>query len=48
MTWSAIRYTGYCLLVIDSVPGSFGGTATLRIRGPDEAGGELDSLELKR
>ena len=48
VTLSAISYTGYCLLVIDSVPGSFGGTSTLRIRGLDEAGGLLDSLELKR
>ncbi len=48
VNWSAVRYTGYCLLVIDSVPGSFGGAATLRIRGLDEAGGLLDYVELKR
>jgi len=28
VTWSATRYTGYCLLVVDSLPGSFGGTST--------------------
>ncbi|HUC26504.1 MAG TPA: hypothetical protein VMA73_27695 [Streptosporangiaceae bacterium] len=48
VTWSAIRYTGYCLLVIDSVPGNFGGSSTLRISGLDEAGGLLDQLELQR
>ena len=42
VSWSAIRYTGYCLLVIDSVPGNFGGRPTLRISGLDEAGGPLD------
>jgi len=48
VTWSAIRYTGYCLLVIDSVPGSFGGASKLRISGLDEAGGLLDYVELQR
>jgi hypothetical protein len=48
VTWSATRYTGYCLLVIDSVPGSFGASSTLRINGLDEAGGLLDSIELQR
>ena len=33
VTWSAIRYAGYCLLDIDSVPGSFGGSPKLRISG---------------
>jgi hypothetical protein len=45
VTWSGIRYTGYCLLVIDSEPGWSGGTSTLRIRGLDEAGDLIDYIE---
>ncbi len=48
VTWSRIRYTGYCLLVIDSQPGWSAGTSKLRIRGLDEAGVELDRIELVR
>ncbi len=48
VTWSRVRYTGYCLLVIDSEPGLFGGTSKLKIRGLDEQGGLLDTLELER
>jgi hypothetical protein len=48
VTWSATRYTGYCLLVIDSVPGWSGGTSTLKINSLDEAGGLIDYIELKR
>jgi hypothetical protein len=48
VTWSRVRYTGYCLLVIDSEPGLFGGTSKLKIRGLDEQGGLLDALELVR
>jgi hypothetical protein len=48
VTWSRVRYTGYCLLVIDSEPGLFGGTSKLKIRGLDEQGGLLDALELLR
>ena len=48
VTWSATRYTGYWLLAIYSVPGSFGGTSTLRIRGLAEAGDLLDTIEMKR
>jgi hypothetical protein len=47
VTWSRVRYTGYCLLVIDSEPGLLRG-GTLRIRGLDEQGGLLDYLELQR
>jgi Purple acid Phosphatase, N-terminal domain/Calcineurin-like phosphoesterase len=48
VTWSRVRYTGYCLLVIDSEPGLFGGTSKLKVRGLDEQGGLLDALELVR
>jgi Purple acid Phosphatase, N-terminal domain/Calcineurin-like phosphoesterase len=48
VTWSAIRYTGYCLLVIDSEPGHWGTKSKLKIRGLDEAGGLLDAIELVR
>jgi hypothetical protein len=49
VTWSRVRYTGYCLLVIDSEPsGFFGGKSKLKIRGLDEQGGLLDYLELDR
>jgi Purple acid Phosphatase, N-terminal domain/Calcineurin-like phosphoesterase len=49
VSWSRVRYTGYCLLVIDSEPSRFaGGTSKLKIRGLDEQGGLLDYLELDR
>jgi hypothetical protein len=49
VSWSRVRYTGYCLLVIDSEPGwRPGATSTLKIRGLDEAGTELDSISLVR
>lgn len=49
VTWSRVRYTGYCLLVVDSEPGwRPGAKSTLKIRGLDEAGGELDSVTLVR
>lgn len=47
VTWSAIRYTGYCLLVLDSQPGRLHG-GTLNVRGLDEAGNELDRFTLIR
>jgi hypothetical protein len=47
VTWSRVRYTGYCLLVIDSEPGR-PGSGRLRVRGLDEAGAELDRIELIR
>ena len=47
--WSRVRYTGYCLLVIDSQPGwRPGATSTLRVRGLAEDGSELDRLDLLR
>ncbi len=48
VTWSATRYTGYCLLVIDSEPGQFGGKSKLKVRGLSEQGALLDSVELHR
>ena len=50
VTWSQVRYTGYCLLVVESVPSSQPGkgTSTLKVRGLDEAGQELDSISLVR
>jgi hypothetical protein len=44
VNWSRVRYTGYCLLVIDSQPVH----RTLTIRGLSGAGQELDRLTLKR
>ena len=49
VTWSRVRYTGYCLLVIDSVPGAWSGAkSTLKVRGLNEAGVELDNVSLVR
>jgi hypothetical protein len=49
VTWSRVRYTGYCLLVIDSAPAAHAGaTSTLKVRGLTEAGLELDTFTLKR
>ena len=47
VTWSRIRYTGYCLLVIDSLPGTWGGP-TLRITGLDGFGNQVDQINLQR
>ena len=48
VTWSQVRYTGYCLVVMDSIPGGRGATSVLRVRGLDEAGAEIDRVELVR
>lgn len=49
VTWSRVRYPGYCLLVIDSQPGwRPGATSTLRVRGLAGDGTELDRLDLVR
>jgi hypothetical protein len=49
VTWSRVRYTGYNLLIVDSVPG-FGpnSTSKLFVRGVDEYGNELDNFTLVR
>jgi Purple acid Phosphatase, N-terminal domain/Calcineurin-like phosphoesterase len=41
VTWSRVRYTGYCLVVIESQPGHRHGTSTLTIRGLSETGSEV-------
>jgi hypothetical protein len=49
VTWSRVRYTGYCLLVIDSNPSQWrGGTSTLVVRGLAEDGTEVDNITLVR
>jgi hypothetical protein len=49
VTWSRVRYTGYCLLVLDSKPGwRPGATSTLTVRGLAETGAELDRITLAR
>jgi hypothetical protein len=46
--WSRVRYTGYCLVVVDSKPARRGGTSTLTVRGLSEKGVELDRFVLAR
>jgi Calcineurin-like phosphoesterase/Purple acid Phosphatase, N-terminal domain len=48
VAWSRVRFTGYCLLVVDSEPGFFGGTSRLNVRGLAEDGTELDRFTLAR
>jgi hypothetical protein len=43
-----VRYTGYCILRIDSLPAHRGGTSTLVVRGLDELGDEVDRVTLAR
>jgi len=47
VNWSQIRYTGYCLVVVDSVPATTsGGTSKLNVHGLAETGAELDRFTL--
>jgi hypothetical protein len=48
VSWSRVRYTGYCILRVDSRPAQRGGTSTLIVRGLDESGNEIDRVELAR
>jgi hypothetical protein len=49
VTWSRVRYIGYCLLVVESQPATRpGGSSTLTVRGLDEGGTELDQFTLVR
>jgi hypothetical protein len=48
VTWSQVRYTGYCLLVVESKPGSFGFNSTLLVRALNEVGSEVDRFTLSR
>jgi hypothetical protein len=48
VTWSRVRYTGYCLLVGQVSPPDFRGSTTLTLRGLDENGNEVDRVTLTR
>jgi hypothetical protein len=48
VTWSQVRYTGYCLLVGEVTPPDFRGSTTLLLRGLDENGNEVDRFTLSR
>ena len=48
VTWSQVRYTGYCLLVGQVTPRGFGGRTTLTVRGLNENGIEIDRFTLLR
>ena len=48
VAWSRVRYTGYCLLVVDSIPAQHHGTSQLVIRGLSNAGVKLDRVILAR
>jgi 3',5'-cyclic AMP phosphodiesterase CpdA len=48
VAWSRVRYTGYCLLVVESAPAGRGGTSRLTVRGLAENGNELDRFVLTR
>ncbi len=48
VAWSRVRFTGYCLLVVESTPAFFGGTSQLNVRGLSEDGTELDRFTLAR
>ncbi|MFZ0665882.1 MAG: metallophosphoesterase family protein [Acidimicrobiales bacterium] len=48
VTWSQVRYTGYCLLVGEVTPARPGGTTTLVVRGLNEYGVEVDRITLSR
>ena len=46
--WSRVRYTGYCLLAIDSDPARSGRTSKLTVRAIDGFGAEVDRVVLAR
>jgi hypothetical protein len=48
VTWSQVRYTGYCLLVGEVSPNGPGGATTLLVRGLNENGTEIDRVTLSR
>jgi hypothetical protein len=48
VNWSRVRYTGYCLLAVDSSPARHGGTSTLTVRAIDGFGTEIDRVVLAR
>ncbi len=48
MTWSQVRYTGYCLLVVAVTPASPGVAPTLAVTALDEYGATIDDFTLYR
>jgi hypothetical protein len=49
VTWSRVRFTGYCLLVVDSDPGwRPGRPSALRVRAVAADGTEIDRIDLVR
>jgi Calcineurin-like phosphoesterase/Purple acid Phosphatase, N-terminal domain len=46
--WSRVRYTGYALLAVDSIPGGHGTKPQLVLRGVNEYGVEIDRLTIVR
>jgi hypothetical protein len=48
VTWSQVRYTGYCLLVVEVTPPTFGRPTTMLVRGLNENGIEVDRVTLTR
>jgi len=46
--WSRVRYTGYALLSVDSVPGGHGRAPKLVLRGVNEYGNEIDRVTIVR
>jgi hypothetical protein len=48
VNWSRVRYSGYCILRVDSLPAKRGGTSTLVVRGLNEQGDEIDRVVLAR
>jgi hypothetical protein len=48
VAWSRVRYTGYCLVVVDVTPAGTGITPTMKVRGLNEYGAELDNFTLYR
>ncbi|WP_020664622.1 purple acid phosphatase family protein [Amycolatopsis benzoatilytica] len=48
VTWSRIRYTGYCLVAVDAIPARPGKPARLNVRSVTEDGTEVDQFTVQR
>lgn len=48
VTWSRVRYTGYCLVAIDVVPASRGRHAQMTVRSLTEDGTAVDQFTVRR
>jgi hypothetical protein len=48
VAWSRVRYTGYCLLAVDSAPARRGSTSKLTVRAINGFGAEIDRVVLAR